>query len=303
MDIILDYITAFGTIVAAASIIFAFVLYRVQKRDEYLSKVRDSLQLLSNDMAELDSLLNFELAYELASSLVYSKSTQYCLHRIFEICNESIVNKKKEEETKTQIKNALGVFGVSFQDTIVSKYTNLISDIKQASTIYYPDYKGLFRFSKACTTLMRNVFLNYKKLLLSEDLLSRLIYGELVESAEPWDRYDHFQKTLLDHLISVVELGRIKRSQKDVDCLLELVEIVYSSHIELSAKEWHKLAKNTKKIALKPYDTITTVTDDLREAEKCFADIMSHESSIKYAELVKTIEIANSSDGNIPNFV
>lgn len=296
MSIILDFITAFGTIVAAASIIFAFVLYRVQKRDEYLSKVRDSLQLLSNDMTELDSLLNFELAYELASSLVYSKPTHYCIHRIFEICNEAIVNKKEEEETKTLIKNALGVFGVSFQDTLVGKYTTLISDIKQASTIYYPDYKGLFRFSKACTTLMRNVFLNYKKLLLNEDLLTQLIYGELVESTEPWDQYDHFQKALLDHLISIAELGRIKRSQKDVDCLLKLVEIVYSSHIELSAREWRRLAKNNKKITLQPYDTITTITDDLREAEKCFAAIMTHESSMKYASLVQTIEIANSKD-------
>lgn len=77
----LDVITACGTVVAAISIISAFMLYRIQKRDEYLSKVRTALQRLSNDMDELDSLLNFELAYELSSALIYSKSAEYCLKK------------------------------------------------------------------------------------------------------------------------------------------------------------------------------------------------------------------------------
>ena len=81
MSIVLDWITAFGTIIAAGSIISAFLMYKMQKRDEYLTRVRDSLQLLSNDMTELDSLLNYELAYEMASSLVFSESTQYSIHK------------------------------------------------------------------------------------------------------------------------------------------------------------------------------------------------------------------------------
>lgn len=298
MSDILEMITAFGTVVAAASIIFAFVLYKIQKRDEYLSKVRISLQLLCNDMDELNSLLNFELAYELSSALVYSKPTQYCIEKIFNICNESITNKQSEEKTKAAIRETLGVFGVSFQDTLVNKYTNLISEINQASTIFYPDYKGLFRFSKACTTLMRNVFINYKKLLLSEDLLSNTIYKELLPATETWDSYEHFQKALLDHLISIVEIGRIEHFQRDVDSLLELVEIVYSNHIELSAKEWRSLARKNKKVSLQPYNVITTVTGDLREAEKCFRTVMSHDSSMRYAALVQNIEISNQSDDN-----
>ena len=296
MGFILDIITALGTVVAAFSIIFAFVLYKVQKRDEYLSSVRKSLQLLNNDMEELDSLLNFELAYELCSSLVYSEHTKYCFQSIYKICNESISGNKSESEIKKNIKDTLGIFAASFQTTIANRYNDLITEIKESSIVFYPDYKGLFRFSKACTTLMHNVFRSYKKLLMDEDLLTRIIYNELIPSDKPWDSYDHFQKEFLDHLISIVELGRIKRSQKDVDCLLKLVEIVYSSHIELSAKDWRKMAKKNRKIILKPYGTITTVTGDLREAEKCFCDIMSYEAITEYASLVQTIEIANQSD-------
>lgn len=272
------------------------MLYRIQKRDEYLSKVRNALQRLSNDMDELDSLLNFELAYELSSALTYSKSTEYCLKKIFEVCNSSIRSKQEQnqEQNQDQIKKALGVFGVSFHDTIANRYTSLISDIKQASTVFYPDYKGLFRFSKACTTLMRNVFVNYKRLLLDEDVLAQIIVNNLMDRSEPWESFEDFQKDFLDHLISLVEIGRIKHSQKDVDCLNKLVEIVYSCHIELSSKEWKKLARKNRKIVMQPYESITTVTGDLREAEKCFCSIMSHDAVTQYASLVQTIEIANT---------
>ena len=247
-------------------------------------------------MEELDSLLSFELAYELCSSLVYSASTQYCLQKIYFVCNEFIGSDKSEEEIKKSIEEILGLFGTSFQTQLAKEYNDLISEIKQSSTIFYPDYKGLFRFSKSCATMMRNVFSNYKKILMNEDLITNIIYKELISSDKPWDSYDHFQKIFLDSLITIVELERIKHSQKGVNCLLELVEIVYSSHIELSAKEWRNLGKKSRKITLQPYNAFTTVTGDLREAEKCFCNIMSHDAVTKYASLIQTIEIANSED-------
>lgn len=294
MSTFLEIVTALGTVVAAVSVIAAFILYKIQKRDEHLTRVRDSLQRLSNNMEELDSILNFELAFELASLLVYSDFTQYRLRNVFSICNEAINTNKKDEAVCHRIEEALGVFGVSFQDTLMNKYTALITEIKQASTVFYPNYKGLFRFSKACTMLMKNVFSNYKRILLDEEIIAKLVYGEVTKRKAPWDSYEQFQSALLDDLISLIEMGRIKHSQKDVDCLRKLVDIVYSSHIELTAKEWHNLSKNGRNIVLQPSETISTVTGELREAEKCFRTVIDHDSSMKYSALVQTIELANS---------
>ena len=98
----------------------------------------------------------------------------------------------------------------------------------------------------------------------------------------------------MDNLISILEIGRIEHSQKDVDCLSKLVEIVYSCHIELSSKEWRKLARENKKVEMQPYGSVATVTGELREAEKAFRTIMSHDASMQYAALVQTIEITNN---------
>ena len=143
MSTFLEIVTALGTVVAASSIIFAFALYKIQKRDEYISAVRKSLQLLSNNMEELDSLLSFELAYELCSSLVYSASTQYCLQKIYFVCNEFIGSDKSEEEIKKSIEEILGLFGTSFQTQLAKEYNDLISEIKQSSIRGYLDFLNL----------------------------------------------------------------------------------------------------------------------------------------------------------------
>ena len=163
MTTVWDIISALGTIVATLSIISAFVLYRIQKKDEYLTKVRESLQLLSNGISELDAILNFELAYEMAYSLVYSEPSNYSIEVLFDICNEAIKDKNhKKDKVIKKIEGALNVFGTSFTGPMATKYGSLISDIKHASTYFYPNYKGLFRFSTTSVSLMRIIFNNYK---------------------------------------------------------------------------------------------------------------------------------------------
>lgn len=296
ISILLNIITALGTIVATISIVSMFVLYKIEKRDEYVAKVRAVLQTLQNNMEELNQLLNYELAYELVYALLYAESSQPCIKKLYKISNNSISDKIDKKTAVESIKATLGVFGVSFQCDLAIRYNGLISELKKQSIIFYPQYEGLFRFSKACTTLMRNVFSNYKKMLLDERFLAELIYNTMIKDKNEWKDFEDFQKNLMDNLISVLEIGRIKHSQKDVDNLLELIDIIYSAHIELPDRDWKKLARKNKKIQSRPYKDIDTITGDLREAEKYFRTILNRDRCIEYASLVQKIEDRNNSD-------
>lgn len=292
MTTVWDVISALGTIVATISIISAFVLYRIQKKDEYLTKVRESLQLLSNNIGELDSILNFELAYEMACGLVYGEPSYYSIETLYGICNEAIKDKNhNKDKVIQQIEDALTVFGTAFTGPLATKYGNLISEIKQASTYFYPKYKGLFRFSRASVILMRNIFTNYKKLVLDEETIAKsIVYDHMVKEHTEWVSLPQFKKEFLDHLIQITEYAREKHHQRDIDQLKTLVDLVYSRHIELTTQEWNKLARKSKKVKLAPYGQIKTITGELREAEKCFQSIFSHDDIVSYSSLVQTIE-------------
>lgn len=293
---IINLITALGTIVAAISIVSMFILYKIEKRDEYVAKVRAVLQTLQNNMEELNVLLNYELAYELVYTLLYADASRPRIQKLYKTCNNSISNKNDERTAVDSIKATLGMFGVSFQCELAIRYNELISELKKQSVIFYPQYNGLFRFSKACTTLMKNVFTNYKKMLLDEEYLADIIYNTMIINKNEWQNFEDFQKELMDNLISVLEVGRIKHSQKDVDNLLELIDIIYSAHIGLSDRDWKKIARKNKKIQSKPYKDVDTVTGDLREAEKYFRSILNTDRSIEYTSLVQKIEDRNNSD-------
>ena len=163
ISILLNIITASGTIVTTISIVSMFILYKIEKRDEYVAKVRVALQTLQNNMEELNQLLDYELAYELVYALLYAESSQLCIKKLYKISNNSISEKIDKGTAVESIKTTLGVFGVSFRCDLAIRYNGLISELKKQSIIFYPQYEGLFRFSKACTTLMRNVFVYYSE--------------------------------------------------------------------------------------------------------------------------------------------
>ena len=295
MVTIWDIISALGTIVAAISIISAFVLYRIQKKDEYLSKVRESLQYLSNGIKELDSILNFELAYEMSFGLVYAEPTSSSVDALFVVCNNAIIDQNHDkDEVIRNIEKVLNIFGTSFTGPLATRYGSIVSEIMQFSTLFYPRYKGLFRFSTTSVRLMRNIFANYKKLLLDEEQVAKLLYDHMVEDCSVWDSVEEFKKVFLDCLISIAEYARRKHHQNDINQIVALVDLVYSRHIELTAKEWNKLARATRKLELLPFGKSGTITGELREAQKCFKTIFSHDDVVKYASLTQKIEDANT---------
>lgn len=291
---ILQIITALGTVAAAASVITAFILYRMQKRDEYIGKVKYSLQYLKSSMEELNSLLNFELAFEIASSALFSIENQPSWKGIHSICNNAIKNNHSEESVKKTMQNRLGVFAFSFQTKLVVEYNKIISNVLQNSTVFHPEFQGLFRLSRACSFIMRNVLNAYKCASMNKELLCDVIYGQIIKKKLVIESYEDFQKEILNSYISILETIRTEHHQKDVDRISEIVEMIYNGHISLSSKKLDKIAKKTKHLKLEDSRNIDTITGELREAEKCFRAVISIDESMKYASLVQSIEDSNS---------
>lgn len=293
MEVFLNYLSASGTIATAASVVSAFILYKKEINNANTNKVRFSLQVLYNNIIELDKILNLELANEMASAVVYSNNSQYSIKEIYNICNEAIEKKLNKENTIKNIKSTLGVFVVPFQNTLSEKYNSLLSQILIESINFNPYYPGLYRFSKAATLWMNNVFTSYKRLLIDEDFLSKFIYDEMIKKSKKYKSFECFQKELLDNLLSLIETFRGEKWQKDIDSLKTLIEMVYSAHIGLTNSAWNKLKRTNKKIKMIPYSEVDTITGDLRESEKYFRTVMNHDKCIKYIALVQAMETHN----------
>lgn len=286
----MNIISAGGSIATAASVVAAFVLYKKEINNAHITQVRKALHVLYNNMNELDSILNAELAYEMASSVVYSSNAQFSIRGIYDVCNKAIANGGKKAKIEEEIKKVLGVFFVSFHSDLSVKYSTLLSEITTQSIVFNPHYEGLYRFSRAATLWMNNIYRAYKHALIDEDVLSKFIYGEMIKQKSEWKDYEGFQKALLDNLLSLIESIRREEWQKNVDSLKTLIDMVYSAHIGLTNTEWGKLKWENKKVCAKPFTTTKTITEDLREAEKFFRTVLNHDECLKYTSLVQSME-------------
>ncbi len=293
MENILNWLTASGSLATAASVVSAFVLYKKELDNSNTNKIRKALQVLFTNINELNKILGPELAHEMTSSVIYSSESQYSIKEIYNICKDAIEKKTDKNTVIEKIKESLGVFVVSFHNDLSIKYNSLLSEISYQSIVFNPNYQGLYRFTSAVVTWMSNIFVAYKQILINESLLSNFIYNEMVDSHKPFRSYEEFQKELSDNLLSLIETQRISKWQDDIYALLSLVNLIYSTHIELSNSDWNKLKRKIRSISLTPYDVSGKVTDDFREAEKHFRTLLNHDGSMQYISLVQSMESNN----------
>lgn len=76
--------TTVSVIIAAASLLSGFFIYYISKRDEKIKSFRTSLVSAKTISHQLDSLLNYEMGYECAISVVESRQLKYFLQIIYD---------------------------------------------------------------------------------------------------------------------------------------------------------------------------------------------------------------------------
>ena len=143
---------------------------------------------------------------------------------------------------------------------------------------------------------MNNIFNSYKSFLLDEEKIAKVVYETMVDDNSEWTDYSFFKKELMDNLISLLEVFRIEHHQKDVDDILQLEEMIYSIHIELSDTQWNELVKQTSKNNNDLHKDAITVTGNLRDAEKFFRPIMDRDMSTRYTSLTQKLEDRNTNE-------
>ena len=290
MDHIVDVFSVIGSIATAASVYSAFILYKTELRNNYISKVRTAIQVMHTNISELDNTLDHQLAYDIANAVVYSDASAYRINNIFAIVNQAINTNADKDTTISKIKDALGVFVVPFESSRITKYDRLISEISNHAICLNPSYMGLYRFINGATMWMRNILSAYKAMVLDEELLSKFIYNEMIKGKSEYASSDAFQQILLDHLISLLETARREKIQTDVDALTSMASMVYSAHINLSNSSWRNLKRTYAKTQVTPSDKIDTITGEIGECVKYFRSVFTHDQCIEYTKLVQSME-------------
>lgn len=293
LNVILDIITSLGTIVATFSIVTAFILYRIQRKDDRLINTQQSLQILHNQAESIKLISDGELLAEMVNTVLYSNQMEHRLKNLYAITIQCKKKHTNHDESCKKFSAVLGVWIAPIQGPLCKRYDETLNAIRNNSLVFYPAYPGLYRFVRASARMLRNMLITYKEILLDEELISENIYSFFVEGSESLEDYESFCDTIQDFLYQLLDVQRKATNQKDLEELLALINIVYGCHSYLTKKEWNKLEKHNKKIKFRESDDIDTLVEEILEAEKGFEIIMSQQDKDLFMSLVSSIRTRN----------
>lgn len=290
VGILFDAITAFGTVIAAISVVAVFVLYRIQKTDEDIARMKQSIQILYNQADSIKLQCNMELFSELVNTAVYSDIMTNRVKNLFAYINRCRKEEIGHDEACTNIQEMLSIWIIPFQGPLSVQYEETVEEIRENALVFYPSYVGLYRFARASARLFRNIIITYKTIVLDERIIAENVFSIFILGKEgELGDFEDFRDELRDMILGLLDIQRQWCSQDDMDEMLAIINIVYESHIKSSKKEWKQMKRDSRKIKMKSSNEIDTIPEEILETKRCFERIMSKDDQNLFTSFAESI--------------
>lgn len=284
--------TALGTLIAAGSLGAGFQLYRISKRDEYVASLRKALADSRANCHRLRQLMAYDLANEIVNSVVYSPDVEVALDEIFErffrldSFDEAVWTEYSTEQ--------FPVITTAIRSPAVEKYEEVLFATESTIAQYQVDYPGLFRVLRSTLTLFQNAITGNKELIRNEDMWRKIIKDALLPRRSSIGSVQKLKRELAEFLVGLSQ-KHMEATDKQVVSLLSVIDLVTDAYLARSERNLIAISRKERKQVLIPMSKTETITQDLREAEKCLRLVLSQDDALNYRESVARIEARGGS--------
>jgi hypothetical protein len=152
------------------------------------------------------------------------------------------------------------------------------------------DYPGLFRVVISIQTLFGNVVRNAKRQVRDDDTWKKLlpeVYGER-------DKLQSLEKVRIRllHIFMAFILTTLKdKSQPNINDVLNILDLTVDAYLACTDKGLYALSRKEKGVQLVSMSETKTISDDLRQAEKCLSLLLRQDELLSYREHISRQEI------------
>lgn len=277
--------------ITAISIISAFILYSLQKRDEYVDKVIDTLQQQYGNIQTLIRIYrNGYVSYEIVKEVVDSGDSECAMKELFELYQQYKAKESNLLNIKSQAYDQIKHLGWYCRGYYIRKYDDLLESTSKLSSVYCPKYIGLYYFMETCIISLRNTMEALKTDELYPKAVEIFFFPEDKQSKYfiDVDTFEDFKHHFFDCILNYLHFANLGYFIDYINCIGGLCELVCMSHILLPMKKWHKLAhiNLSKKISFSSIESIERADSRFALLKKCFSVAFDKSQSTEYDRLV-----------------
>lgn len=285
--------TTLGTGVAAGTLVVGFRLYKLGRRDDYVATLRSSLSACRAGAAKLDELLGTEMVHEQAEAVVTNPSTRHLLGNIH--ANVFAREDASEKDLEEYLERTQPSITAPVRGPVTAEFESLISSMQTDVAPYQLDFPGLFRVIDSARNLFRNIYRNSVNMVRAREVWAEAL-KVMFRQRDALPSVPDLEQAMIRHLIGLNAYKIAQHDQKDIDDFLFMIEMVTTVYLEMPEAELMRQSAKARGEKLKRLSETPTISEDLREAEKCLRHALPQEQLLEFRGRVSRFEERNSPD-------
>jgi hypothetical protein len=272
LDFNLEFIpqmaAAIGALVAASSLAWGLWSYRMTKRHEYITGLRQTVRDCMATCERIRLLLPYDLAHEITSSVVYSKEMAFVFKELYKKFFEQ---KVKEEVAKAELerylKDEFEPVGVSIHTPLTDAFVDLTYSTTSEIEHYQSDYPALYRVLYAVNYIFIQITKHYRGKVRDVEEWRKAVRSVFEQHRGRINSPEELQSYIVVYFVNALEADRKRYFQAEIDDHLGILNLVAKAYLAKPERQLLSQGKQERKEDYAPVQYVTT-EEDLKEAEK-----------------------------------
>ena len=257
-----------GALVGAGSLAWGLWSYRMTKRHEYITGLRQTVSDCMATCERIRLLLPYDLAHEITSNVVYPTEMAFVVRELF---TKFFQSKDGEETSKAELERYLREefepVGVSIHTPLTDAFVDLTYSTTSEIEHYQSDYPALYRVLYAVNYVFIQITRHYRGKVRDVEEWRRAVRSVFKQHRARINSPQELQSYIVVHFVTTLEEDRQRYFQAEIDDHLEILNLVAKAYMAKPERQLLRQGKQERKENYAPVQYVTT-EDDLKEAEK-----------------------------------
>jgi len=273
-DFIPQMAAGIGALVASISLAWGLWSYRMTKRHEYITGLRQTVSDCMATCERIRLLLPYDLAHEITSNVVYSKEMAFVFKELYTKFFDQ-KHKAPEADLERYLKDEFEPVGVSIHTPLTDAFVNLTYSTTSEIEHYQSDYPALYRVLYAVNYVFIQITRHYRGKVRDVEEWRRAVRSVFKQHRARINSPEELQSYIVVYFVTTLEEDRQRYFQAEIDDHLEILNLVAKAYMAKPERQLLRQGKQERKENYAPVQYVTT-EDDLKEAEKGIQYALQH---------------------------
>jgi hypothetical protein len=267
---------AIGALVAAGSLAWGLWSYRMTKRHEYITGLRQTVSDCMATCERIRLLLPYDLAHEITSSVVYSKEMDYVFRELYtKFFQPKDGEEPSEAELEKYLREEFEPVGVSIHTPLTDAFVDLTYSTTSEIEHYQSDYPALYRVLYAVNYIFIQITRHYRGKVRDVEEWKRAVRSVFEQHRGRINSSKELQSYIVVYFVNTLEEDRKRYFQAEIDDHLEILNLVAKAYMAKPERQLLRQGKQERNEDYAPVQYVTT-EQDLKEAEKGIQYALEH---------------------------